>query len=242
MGKAEIETVERDINIECKLLLGKPILIEKVGFLYPLTINEIIDMGVIDYYQLLSLLTYDIEEIQKIDNNLTTLDYIIKICSETNENKITILNFLSFLFREQVNLNDTELEFYLGDIENKNIRIIDLKSYESIIKIIMLQNCFKKQVKKSDKILKFEARLAKMRKKYHKEDNTTLVEIISAISAKHPSINLLTVGGLTIYQLYDQLSRLNMIESYEFNFQAMCNGASSDDAKTKHWSSRIDKE
>jgi len=233
--------MERDINIESKLLLGKPILIETIGFLHPLNINEIVDMGVMNYYKLLSLLTYDIEDIKKVDNSLTTLDYVIKICLETNENRITILNFLSVLFREQVNLQD-EGFLSLGNAEEKSMRIIDLNSYEEIIKIIMLQNCMKKPEKKSKMLLKFEARLAKMRKKYGKENDTSLIEIVSAISAKHPSINLLTVGGLTIYQLYDQLTRLNMIEGYEFNFEAMVNGASSDNAKTKHWSSRIDNE
>lgn len=233
--------MERDIDLESKLLLGKPILIEKVGFLYPININEIISKGVMTYYQLISLLVSDIEEIKKIDNDcLTTLDSIVKVCLENNENKITILNFLSVLFKEQVDLHETDL--CLGNSEENNIRIIDSDNYEEIKKVIMLQNCVKKPEKKSKKLLKFEARLAKMRKKYGKENDTSLIEIVSAISAKHPSINLLNIGELTIYQLYDQLSRLNMIESYEFNFEAMCNGASSDDAKTKHWSSRIDNE
>ena len=237
-----MEEMERNIDLEFKLVLGKPILVEKVGFLYPLNINEIVNMGIMTYYQLISLIVCDIEEIKKIDKNCSsTLESIIKISLETNENKIIILNFLSTLFREQVNLNDVGF-LSLGNVEEKTLRIIDSDSYEEIKRILMHQNCIKKPEKKSKKLLKFEARLAKMRKKYGKENDTSLIEIVSAISAKHPSINLLNVGELTIYQLYDQLTRLNMIESYNFNFEAMCNGASSDDVKTKHWSSRIDNE
>lgn len=41
----------------------------------------------------------------------------------------------------------------------------------------------------------------------------SLANIISAVSAKHPSINLTNVWDLTILQLYDQFYRLNIISS-----------------------------
>ena len=235
--------IPRDVELEFKLVLGKPLLVEKVGFLYPLSINEIDGIGLMTYYQLVSLLTCDEEEIKKsTGQDLKTMDYILKICLETKESRDMILSFLTILFKEEVYIHEIGL-FCLGEKDKKNVRTINLINYEEIKKIIKLQNCIKEVEKKSEKVRKFEDRLAVMRKKYGKENETTLVEILSAISAKHPSINLLNIGELTIFQIYNQLNRLSMIEAYQFNFDCMINGASSDDAsKTKHWSSRIDEQ
>jgi len=262
---------ERDIDLEFKLLLGKPIPINRlvdenlynIANLYPLTINQIYEIGLNNYYMVVNILLQHIDNIKnmikvknekdiKNNRNLSieekeeinvanlcksTLDYIIKTCFKNPPIRDIIIDFLSRLFHEPVVLQRTGC-FCLG---KNGERIITNRDYEEIKRVIKLQNCIKDQKKKSDKVIKFEARLAEMRKKYNKENNNTIIEVISSISAKSNSINLLNICELTIYQLYDQLTRLNMIEGYEFNFESLLNGAKKEDiGETKHWSTRID--
>lgn len=56
--------------------------------------------------------------------------------------------------------------------------------------------------------------LDKAKKKEQPSNDYTLPNIISAVCAKHSSLNLLNIWDLTILQLYDQFRRLNVI-TYE---------------------------
>jgi len=50
-------------------------------------------------------------------------------------------------------------------------------------------------------------------------------DIISAVSSKSHSINKLNVWQLTLYQLYDEYARLELIDNYDFSIRAMMAGA-----------------
>jgi hypothetical protein len=69
------------------------------------------------------------------------------------------------------------------------------------------------------------------------EDDIDISDIISAVTARSNSINKFNVWDLTLYQLYDEYARLELIDNYDFSIKAMMAGAEKIDLK--HWSSKL---
>jgi hypothetical protein len=61
------------------------------------------------------------------------------------------------------------------------------------------------------------------------DKNMDLPNIISAVSARHPSLNIQNIWGITVYQLYDQFKRLQ-VNSF-FDIQSMTVAAWGDEKK-----------
>ena len=110
---------------------------------------------------------------------------------------------------------------------------------------LKLQNCFetrKKPVYANETAKQWAVKFEEIRKKYgksEKDNETNITDVISAVSSKHPSINLSNIGELTIYQIMDCFKRLNKIENYTLSFEALIHGASKDDVKLEHWSEKL---
>lgn len=61
------------------------------------------------------------------------------------------------------------------------------------------------------------------------DKNMDLPNIISAVSARHPSLNIQNIWGITVYQLYDQFKRLQVNSFYDI--QSMTVAAWGDEKK-----------
>jgi len=82
--------------------------------------------------------------------------------------------------------------------------------------------------------------LKKIKEKYAKrEKSQDIVDIMSAVSSKHPSINVFNCGSLTMYQLIDSYKRLNAVDSYFISIDSILAGASNDEVKVKHWGEKL---
>ena len=72
-------------------------------------------------------------------------------------------------------------------------------------------------------------------KKAEDSDSLDFYDIVSSVTTRSNSINKLNVNQITIYQLYDEFSRLGMIDTYENSIQASMMGAKLENG-IQHWS------
>lgn len=117
----------------------------------------------------------------------------------------------------------------LEGLSSENIRgIIHPKIFNEVLDIIC-QICCINNEDNSSKNLVFKNKLAKkLYDKMHKTQNSeknknngdidlTIPNIISSISAQHPSLNYSNIWDLTIFQLLDNFNRLRMNSIYKIN-------------------------
>jgi hypothetical protein len=171
----------------------------------------------------------EIKEALGIFENLTLYDFIIAnfVIDKNDDIKNAFLRFLELKTKEQVGFNSKGY-FILGN------QILDSENFNEFIQIIKDQNVLKdrkeKVVTKKEKDYKELVKKAREKHKSYlkstgKLDDTDILDIISAISCKHPSLNILNIKNLTIYQLMDQLKRLNMIDEYHISIDSLLAGA-----------------
>jgi hypothetical protein len=149
-------------------------------------------------------------------------------------------------------VNDDKLESLTED----EIKIVHRENFDDIIQVVKLQNYLEKPKAKveedfnpaNDEVRKLKEHMEKMRakvdkaKKQQREDNgddreVDIADIISAVSSKSNSINKLNIWDFTLYQVYDEYARLELIDNYDFSIKAIMAGAEKIDLK--HWSSRL---
>ncbi|AYP68254.1 hypothetical protein PQE75_gp225 [Bacillus phage vB_BcoS-136] len=145
-------------------------------------------------------------------------------------------------------------EDVLESIGEDEITIITRDNFDDLTTVIKLQNYLEKP--KSDKSEEnpvdeetkmLQEHMKKMREKVEAKKNRQrqddgesdidISDIISAVSSKSNSINKLNIWELTLYQLYDEYARLELIDNYDLSIKAMMAGAEKVDLK--HWSSKL---
>jgi hypothetical protein len=141
----------------------------------------------------------------------------------------------------------------LDSLSEDEIMLVHRDNFDQIVEVVKLQNYLEKpsSVKSKDAYADEETRklmehMEKMRKKVEAkkraqrnddESDIDIADIISAVSSKSNSINKLNIWELTLYQLYDEYARLELIDNYDFSIKAMMAGAK--DIDFKHWSSKL---
>lgn len=67
---------------------------------------------------------------------------------------------------------------------------------------------------------------------------------MSSVCARHPSINQLNIHDLSYFQIIEQYMRLQKIDDYEVNMNALVSGTLGEEGrkKIKHYSSKIENE
>jgi len=226
----------KELDIESRLLLNSPLYIESIGSIYPLLLDEIlIKIGISDYNEFLGLLCCNKEDlIANIENEdildeITPYLYVQTLCkSKEKVMKLILLGLESFLKQK---ISYTNFGFMIGEFnpDKPEYLIINEDNFDELAKVLKIQNCLNSKVNKPKN--SFD-------NKEKNVDDNNLNDIISAVCAKHPSINLLNIGNLTIYQLIDQFKRLNAIDTYHININSLIHGASKDES-LKHWSSKL---
>jgi hypothetical protein len=236
-----------DSSLNTKFLLNKDIEFIGFAFLKSKTINDIEVIGFDTYNEYLSLLCltsddiYDLLDMNDDFQNVEPFDFILSNCLINEDFLKQITSALSFFLGEQVYFSKDSY-FYINEINEG--RFLHIANFNFFIDILKRQNCISENLSNKRRKPKNEAeknlyrQLNKARAKYSKKDNSDMSEIISSVCAKHPSINLFNVGDLTIYQLIDQYKRLNAIDEYFISIDSLLHGASSEDVKVVHWSSK----
>lgn len=144
----------------------------------------------------------------------------------------------------------------LEELDESEIKIITRDNFDDIVEAVKLQNYLKKPDKiKNDEMNpadeetrklmermkelneKVEEKKLQQKKAYGEDEEINISDIVSAVTTKSNSINKLNVWDHTLYQLYDEYARLELIDNYDFSIRAMMAGAEKIDLK--HWSSKI---
>ncbi len=228
-----------------KLLIGKPFCIKDICIIKPLTLKQIIEIGWDKYQKYLSYLIADISDYDISDLELLDYTYwdilINSMCYGDKEYYNMIIEAMNIFLNQNIYYNRKTNLFYTEEGNR-----IDKDIFDEIRQILKWQNCIlEDKILKSNSpsVIKMEKRLKKMRKKYalcNKNDILSFDDIISSLCCKHPSINLLNVENMVIYQIINQFKRINMIDDYQINIEALLHGANQDnDKKLKHWSNKI---
>jgi hypothetical protein len=225
MEKLELDTkllAGDPIEVWCEVPFEEKIQRNLVGKLYPLTLKEIKDVGISNYYTYVSIICADIDDIRKqlkIKDKISIFQfYVINSLVENDYMRLFLLS-LSCFFREEVKFDKDFKLFYLGDfIEH---RFIDESVFEDIKNIIKLQNHMKdieeerpifankKAEEMWNQIQENQKKLQDIVKKHN-----NLPSIISGVAWKS-RIGIDRIWSLTLYQLYDACERLGLIDEYD---------------------------
>ena len=233
-----------DIDLSSKFLRGKPV---SLGLfeLHPLTLDQIFDdVGFGEYNRYLSILCIDSDSIKEMlnivdDTIIEPFEYLYASAFQQEESKKIICESLHAFLNEDVSFG--EGFFQIG----KNPKsIIYQDNFNFFIDILKQQNCINAEKEKiiieNDAQKKFMAQLKKIKEKYSKrEKSQDIVDIMSAVSSKHPSINVFNVGSLTMYQLINAYKALNAIDNYFISIDSLLAGSSADEVKPKHWGDKL---
>lgn len=225
-------------NIETELLFGIPIKYNNFT-IHPFTVQNIIEFGLRDYNLILGLLSMEKEEIEDKFNifDINLYELVIVIFYNDVPFRDKFLKFFSILLGTKVFFH-TDNYFLIEDFTK-----IEEADFYEMVNILLQQNMLnqnKYQVR-TKKEKEYYDLVKKAKEKYknvlQSENDTFLLDIISSVCAKHPSLNLFNIKHLTLYQLYNQFHRLNYIDEYSINIQSMLAGASN--IKLEHWSRKI---
>ena len=242
-----------------KLLRGKDVIINNVGVLKPIIVDEIIEIGEKKYYQYLNNLCFDIDDLQVtgeekqklLDENATTFQIICINCFYNMEFLKMILEAFKFFLKEDICFVKQLGTFFINDFEN--YRFITSKNYEEIKTILKLQNGLLKDDILDDnpkdertrmlleKRRKAREKLAKAKAKQNEGDSTplTFADLISIMCANANGVNNNNVWNMNIYFFQDQFQRMKLIEDYDIGIRSLLAGANSEEVDLKHYMSHL---
>lgn len=133
------------------------------------------------------------------------------ILTRNPELRESVMEALSFFIIEPVSCGGASGQLMVG------ARELTSDDFDGIRKIILRVCCAATddvgQTKfKSEKARKIFEKIHTARKKVKKASDAKhdLPNVISALCAKHPSLNLTNVWGLTVWQLYNQFTRISI--------------------------------
>jgi len=236
-----------DDNLNMAFLMGDDIVLKGICTLNAKKIKEISKIGFDKYNFYLSNLCITSDDIYELFQwndefkDIEPYDFIIANLMNNDDFRSKILEGLSFFIGKEVSIEtktDNTIEFLIDDNSS-----ISKKNFNFFIDVLKRQNCMtsegkKKMTPKNEAQRKMFIKLKEHRHKHNSANQNDMTDIISSVCAKHPSINMFNVGDLSMYQLIDQYKRLNLIDEYFININSLMHGASGDNVKIKHWSSK----
>lgn len=183
----------------------------------------------------------------------TIFDYYIRYAGKEFLNLLGLGLGLVFSTQDIILKGDTILidSEQRQEDSSETLKIISRDNFEWIVKAIKLQNNFPIDYKEAQESTpkNERARLlreqmeeaekevnARKQKQSQGSSSIPFDSMISAITTKSQSINKFNIWDLTIAQIYDEFERLNVIDNYELNIQAMLAGA--DVEELTHWASK----
>lgn len=207
-----------------QLLSPEPVIFKQTGSFLSPTLREISRIGLPVYHTYLSFLFmtpeifYSITDEEKYSDSLSLYELI----TMGNSPKIiqareTIAEALNFFMVEEVKYMEEYKIFLVFNGKDENgspipTGIIKKENYSLVCDIIAQRNNIRLKQEdvslvKNEKARDIMRKIEKGRKKNSENPNTDksfeLGNIISKVCSRHPSINLLNVYELTVFQLYD---------------------------------------
>jgi len=217
------------IDDELRLLKGSSFFVDGIE-IKPFTIGEIVEIGYEKYQQIMNIFALDVEDIIKDIpeelNSITIFDLFLKSGSqELFEGFIGAIG----LFLRIENTNEFSIDGEFNVVVNK-LKIINKDNWSNICNIIQMQNCVEREKEKEDynpaneEARKIIEKIKALKRENPIKESVTLSSMISGIANKSNNLNILNIWDLTIYQLYDALNRLNLIDNYQFTLNGIYAG------------------
>lgn len=140
----------------------------------------------------------------------------------------------------------------LDTLPEENLRVLHRDNFDEVVQVMKFQNGIAKVNKEDienpadEATRKLMEQMKENREKVNRmksleqpdgDDSIDISDIISAVSAKSYSVNKFNIWDLTLYQLYDEYGRLELIDNYDVSVRAIMAGAEKVDLT--HWSSKI---
>jgi hypothetical protein len=231
-----------------KLLSGEPIKVNNVGEIKPLTLRQISKIGYETYLEHLNIFAISKKDLIK-EEHLDEVEipfFNLLLAFADNEFKLFLEDAFSTFLGTSVRVVQENLMIIADNPKDK--MAITSDNFDDLRQVIHWQNGiggessddnikFKNDRAKRtlEKLRKAQAEVQKQKKK--ENDDLDFADIISAIASKSFSLNKLNVWDLTVYQMYDEFRRLDLIDSYEVGTRAMIAGAKN--VQLKHWTNKI---
>lgn len=215
---------------ELQLLAGLPCFIPGVGYLQPLRIRDIAEIGEDVYNRYLSSLCFELkdvgEEISSIEG-ITTYDVLALQCLHHDDLKEMVLSAFTVFFGESVKFNEKYVIFYLGELSEN--RFITRDNYEFIRQVLRKQNFIPETAEEdynpaNERARKLIEEIKKNQRNAPKNKDKTLYSIISGIAWKS-HIGIKSVWDLTIYQLFDAYYRLELVDAWDKTMTGIYSGS-----------------
>lgn len=199
-------------SIDGKLISGKPLWVDGVGFVSQPTLGEILE-DYEKYETYLSTIVLDISEYVKdisVDIDINAFDLLMS-------NEILgakMFEAISFFIKGRLNITPNGII-----TENGIVNHDTFPSFRRAVERVACVNSdsISTGKPKNKKALEILAKINKAKKEIKKkaDKNLELNNMIGALCARSNTYNLLNVMGLTLYQFYDQFSRQCLFESYD---------------------------
>lgn len=211
------------INIQTHIPIIKAPILKEIGdklFPYLYLVTKYIDM-----YELKK----DDMLLDIVTNNESILDFTIFLSYFMDCKNISFKNS-TFIFDDNHYISFENIDVFMNTIKVLHHRDKKDDNYKPINTLAskMMERARKLKQEVAEKINKAKA---------NKDDGVGFLEIVSTVSARHPSINLLNISDLNYYQILDQYRRLIQIDKYT---PCLFGNATEEYAKqTKHYSEKL---
>ena len=222
------------------LLSPEPVRIENVGGILSPKLRDVASIGYNAYHFYLELLLMDLEKYFSMTGHAKDYDRL----SDEEKSNLDMFDFwiangqsanllekvLNFFIKEEVVYSGQNRCFLIQN-ENGDVGAITRDSYPQVRDVICQRVCIRPGQEddfsriKNKKALEIAKKLQKGRsqkKKQEKADkNMELGNIISAVANRSPSLNILNIWDLTVYQLWDCFSRISNNNIYDIQASAV---------------------
>lgn len=236
-------------EVKLKLLANRPIFLPEAGFIYPPTLNQIIDIGFGGYNELLSCLLIDKTAFkQQPQEEFVNSDIFFFNCLQNIEFRKLSEQIASVLFRSESSFFTTEETIGIRVGESGCIKHENFDDFQTILRLMNnikepeSEPEYKAGNSKAQEMINMIMRNKKKQPKPKANSKMDLHSIISGLAWKDNGINLTNIFDLNIYQIYNGLFTTNNIDNYNFTVTGVYAGTL-DGKKIKmedlHWANKI---
>lgn len=211
------------------------------------------DIGLTKYLQMSNLATRSPKDFLNKEyisefKDITMFDIF---CMSEELNKV-FMQFLNLFTGYEWNYVATEAFVEFDTMNENGIRVhINRENFNDVIEVVKVMYCLDKSKRESERD-DIDDDMAVLLKEFEEEEdkvkrskcgNITIVSIIDGVASKHPSLNLISVWGYTMYQIIHTYYKLNQIDNERSITSAMYAGTI-DSKKIEldkmHWANELE--
>lgn len=236
-------------EVKLKFLANRPIWLDGAGYMYPTSIQQMIDIGINTYNALLSCLLIDKSAFKSDtqEEDFVNSDIFFFNCYRSEDFQQQVIKILQVLFRKECRFFTTEQDIGISIGENEGI--LGHTNFDDLQAILRIGNHIKDPVSEPEykpgnsKAQEMINMIMKNKKKQPKPTpKMDLHSILSGLAWKSNGFNLNNIFDLNIYQVYNGLATTENIDNYNFTVSGIYAGTI-DSKKVKmadlHWANKI---